>query len=383
MKDIPPVRILVAIRLDHASWRDFLSGFLGAIRRYPHWGLRIVEPTDAPRALEEDPADGIIIGDIDEETAKAIGNAKAKVVVVGSQSTSISRRKNNIVFVHNDDDDIGREGARIVQTIGLRNSWGFVPHANETHWSNLRARGFMNEMKLRGKTVSYYKPPKTDDSREVHGRLLRWLQALPKPAAVMAAYDATGVRILELCKSANIEVPTQIAILGVDNDRLLCESARPSLSSIAPDHVHEGELAADALADMLARNQSRSKTILCTRKQLVSRESTQQAKPAVVLMRRAIAYIQENAATKITSSDVARNLGVSRQLVELRFREFGERTLAGTIRDIRLKEVRRQLRTTKQKIRVIAANCGWTNVNHLENAFKRHFGMSMRTCRDS
>jgi len=383
MKDLSSVKVLVAIRLNHASWRDFLSGFLDAIRAYPHWSLRVAEPSDIARVLDEDAFDCLIIGDIDENAATRLSHSTLPTVVVGSQSTSITTRRRNIVFLHNDDEDIGREGARIVKTLGERNSWGFVPHPDETHWSNLRAKGFSAELKTNGKTASVYRPPILSDPKEVHRRLLRWLQALPKPAALMAAYDMAAVRILEICKSAGIDVPSQIAVLGVDNDRLLCETARPSLSSIAPDHVHEGELAAEALARLLERKSSRPKTILCTKKKYVARESTQQAKPAAILMRRAIAYVEENADKKVTASDVARNLGVSRQLVELRFREFGEKTLAVTIRDIRLKEVRRQLRTTKQTIRTIAANCGWANVNHLENAFKRRFGVSMRTWRDS
>jgi len=383
MKERLSVKVLVAIRLDHASWRDFLSGFLDAIRAYPHWSLRIADPSAVCTALDEETFDGIIVGDIAEPTATLLSRSTLPTVVVGSQSTCINARRKNIVFLHNDDEDIGREGARVAETLGSRNSWGFVPHLDGTHWSDLRARGFADEMKARGKTASVYRPPRSSDPRESHARLTHWLQALPKPSAVMAAYDAIAVRLLETCKSAGIDVPTQVAVLGVDNDRLLCESARPSLSSIAPDHVHEGALAADALAGLLKRQTARPKTILCTRKQFIVRESTQPTKPATMLLRRALAYIHEHAAQKLTSSDVARHLGVSRQLVELRFREFGERTLAATIRDIRLKEVRRQLRTTKQTIRTIAANCGWANVNHLENAFKRRFGVSMRSWRQA
>jgi len=382
MNAFTPVKILVAIRLEHSSWRDFLAGFLAAIHRYPQWSLRIVDPADVHRALDVEPADGLIIGDIDETTAAFLRDCPFRIVVVGSQSTSIAARKSNVVFLHNDDEDIGREGAKIVQALGSRNSWGFVPHLDETYWSNLRAKGFREELLSHGKKASYYRPPRPADAQETHGRLLRWLQALPKPAVVMAAYDLQAIRILEICKSGGIEVPGQIAVLGVDNDRLLCETARPALSSIAPDHVYEGELAAEALAGLLRRKNARAKTILCTRKRFVVRESTQAAKPAAVLMRRAMDFIEEHAAAKITASDVAHHLGVSRQLVELRFREFGEKTLAGTIRDIRLKEVRRQLRATKQTIRTIAANCGWANVNHLENAFKRRFGVSMRTWRN-
>jgi len=383
VKDLPSVKILVAIRLSHASWRDFLSGFLGAIRRYPHWSLRIADPAEVRHALEEENADGLIIGDIDDDSAEYLVNQTIPTIVVGSQSTAISNRRKNIAFLHNDDEDIGREGARIVLSLGSMNSCGFVPHPEATHWSVLRAKGFAAELKENNKVASIYQPPCLDDSGERHRRLLRWLMALPKPAAVMAAYDSAAVRVLEICKSADIAVPEQIAVLGVDNDRLLCETTRPSLSSIAPDHVHEGELAAEALASLLKRSTSHPKTILCTHKTFVIRESTQPAKPAAILMRRALAYIEEHASTKITASDVARHLGVSRQLIELRFREFGESTLAATIRDVRLKEVRRQLRTTKQTIRTIAANCGWANVNHLENAFKRRFGVSMRTWRNA
>lgn len=263
----------------------------------------------------------------------------------------------------------------------MRSSFGFVPHPDGTHWSKLRERGFIEELKPLDTHVATYHQPRTDDANINQGRLVRWLKALPKPAAVMAAYDALAVRIIESCKAADINVPTQLAVIGVDNDLLLCESSRPPLSSIAPDHVHEGELAADALAGLLKRRNLRPQTILCTHKAFIERESTKTAKPAAALLRRAHTFISENTCRKITSSDVANHLGVSRQLVELRFREFGERTLAATIREARLKEVRRLLRSTRQPIGIIAQNCGWANVNHLANAFMRRFGISMREYR--
>ena len=380
MKYATPVKIIAALRLSHASWRDFLRGFLNAIQYYPHWSMKIADPSDIGDAIGETPPDGIVIGDIGELAATALLKTKIPTVVVGSQSTDISRRRSNIAFLHNDDEDIGREGAKIALTLGNRNGYGFVQNLETTHWSNLRAKGFAEVMQSAGKTASVFRTLPASPY-DIGNRLLRWLQALPKPAAVMSACDATAMRVLELCRSAGIDVPSQIAVIGVDNDRLLCEMARPSLSSIAPDHFHEGELAADVLAGLIGRKTSRPKNILCTSKKFISRESTRHAKPATVLMRRALAFIEENAASKITASDVARNLGVSRQLVELRFREFGEKTLAGTIRETRLKEVRRQLRATRQTIRAIAANCGWANVNHLENAFRRRFGTSMREWR--
>ena len=383
MKKASVTKILVALRLSHASWRDFLTGFLGAMRAFPHWSLRIIEPSDLARALEASVPDGLVIGDVDDEAAARLMRETLPTVAVGSQSTVLVDRTRNIVFLHNDDEGIGRAGAQFLAALGTRSCYGFVPHPDGTHWSALRRKGFASEMKTLGKSVAVYRPPCAADTQTDQRRLLRWLQALPKPAAVMAAYDAIAVRIVETCTGAGLDVPTQVAVIGVDNDPLLCESARPSLTSLAPDHVHEGELAADALASLLRRRTSRPKTILCTRKKFVVRESTKPTKPAAVLLRRALAFIDENAASKITSADVARHLGVSRQLVELRFREFGERTLAATIREARLKEVRRRLRLTSQSIRTVAESCGWANVNHLENVFKRRFGISIGAARHS
>lgn len=381
MKKGPITKILVALRLSRASWRDFLTGFLGAMRSYPQWSLRIIEPSDLGRALTGPVPDGLVIGDINDTVAMRLTCASLPTVVVGSQSSALVARTRNIVFLHNDDEDIGRAGAKFLAALGTRSSYGFVPHPDGTYWSDLRRKGFVSEMKALCSSVAVYRPPRTIDTQTDRRRLLRWLLALPKPAAVMAAYDETAAQIVETCTAAGLDVPTQVAIIGVDNDPLLCESARPSLTSLAPDHIHEGKLAADALADLLRRQTSRPKTILCTRKRFVVRESTKPTKPAAALLRRAMAFIDESAASRITSADVAQHLGVSRQLVELRFREFGEQTLAATIRDVRLKEVRRRLRLTRQSIRTVAESCGWANVNHLENAFKRRFGISMREYR--
>ena len=380
MKRIPTVRIAIAIRLDHASWRDFLGGFLSAIRRYPHWSLSIVSPADIG-AVDES-CDGLVIGDIDESAAKRLATSTRPLVVVGSQSTSISSRRRNVVFLHNDDEDIGRCGAEALAALGDRNSLGFVPTPGGAHWSDLRERGFRSALSREdARRVSVYRAPRgtgVDDDR----RFRRWLTSLAKPAAVMAAYDALAVRTIEACREAGIDVPNQVAVLGVDNDKLLCETSRPALSSVAPDHFHEGELAAEAMADLLLRPLKRPKTILCTRKSVVARESTAPAKPAAALLRKALSFIAENADRRITARDVAAALGVSRQLVDLRFREFGERTLAATIRDERLKSVRKLLKNSQLPIGTVARNCGWANVKHLENAFRRRFGMSMRDFRN-
>ena len=98
-------------------------------------------------------------------------------------------------------------------------------------------------------------------------------------------------------------------------------------------------------------------------------------------MARAVAFIDALAAENIKTADVVETLGVSRSLLDQRFREFRNETLANAITERRLKEVARRLRQTNLSIHAISASCGFQNPNHLKNLFKRRYGMSMREWR--
>ena len=98
-------------------------------------------------------------------------------------------------------------------------------------------------------------------------------------------------------------------------------------------------------------------------------------------MQKALAYIRQNALKGISVEDVARHLKVSRRLIDLRFRELQGTTIGETVIALRLAEVKRLLRATKEPIDAIAAQCGYANANYLKNLFKRRFAMSMREFR--
>ena len=110
-------------------------------------------------------------------------------------------------------------------------------------------------------------------------------------------------------------------------------------------------------------------------------QSARQTTPATALLRRATDYIVRNTDKSIKAADVARHLGVSRSLLDLRFRKANGKTTAALIAETRLAGVKRRLRKTKQSIRGISRECGFANPNHLKNLFKRHYGMSMREYR--
>ena len=111
---------------------------------------------------------------------------------------------------------------------------------------------FKTALAAKKTNVDVFRSPGQVGSREDLSALRDWLTALPKPAAVMASWDTRATQVLAMCKDAQIKIPSQVAVLGVDNDELLDESCVPPLTSILPDHEKLGYAAARALERLMA-----------------------------------------------------------------------------------------------------------------------------------
>ena len=141
-------------------------------------------------------------------------------------------------------------------------------------------------------------------------------------------------------------------------------------------------MAAETIDRMMRqRNGPKMRRILNTAKKMVDRESAMPISPVTALIARAQAFIDAHAAENIKTADVVAALGVSRSLLDLRFREFRGETLAHAITMRRLDEVKRLLGKTNLSIRAISTACGFSNANHLKNLFRRIYGLSMRAYR--
>lgn len=376
--------VIVAANLADASWRDFLTGFFDYARTGVHWNIRLLQSAEELTRESDNlmRADGIVSGiRADKATVSAFNATKVPLVLIGMEDERLARRSNTTV-IRNDNEGIGAFAARHFLSLGKFNSFGFVTTNTDESWSDLRAQGFRNVLTENGLDLHLFRTNFNPGSSKDLERLTRWVRELPKPAAVFAAYDRRAIQILSACRDAGLSVPGQVAVIGVDNDRLLCDFADPPLTSVAPDHEEEGRVAAETLDKLMGQRLKKCpQRILMTGKRIVERESAKQTKPATALLRRAMNFIVRNAAQNIKANDVARALGVSRSLLDLRFREAYGQTTAALITETRLSEVKRRLRKTRQSIRGISRECGFANPNHLKNLFKRHFGMSMRAYR--
>ncbi|MBQ3096757.1 MAG: DNA-binding transcriptional regulator [Kiritimatiellae bacterium] len=213
--------------------------------------------------------------------------------------------------------------------------------------------------------------------------LEKWLISLPKPVAVFCPSDLRAWQINGICRSAGINVPREVAVLGLDNDIIICGTAKPMLSSIDPNTRKIGHTAAETLADMIDNGIPKRMLI----KQIpptgvVARASSETAPVEPAWLADALVYIQRNAKHGISASDVFETLGRSHTSVTKTFRNILGITVQGEIARTRLEEAKHLLLTTELNISEIAIKSGFSSVTYFLQAFSTAFNVPPKTWRD-
>ena len=214
--------------------------------------------------------------------------------------------------------------------------------------------------------------------------IMRQLAEYPKPCGILAYDDGIGRDVLDLCRLADVSVPGDVYMLGMDDNGLVCEHAYPSLSSIAFDYERTAFQAAKALDDMIGGRSGELPRLVCGVTGITERASTQDMKSAGPLVARAIEYIQANACRPggIDQRDIAKHLGVAVRTLQLRFEES---SFAGTILEeiqrVQFAKVCELLTKTKKPIAEIPRLTGFRTHSCLKSAFRKKFGISMAAYR--
>jgi LacI family transcriptional regulator len=289
-------------------------------------------------------------------------------------------------YLRVDDAAIGRAAARHFLSLGNFRSFAFVHDPRDEIWTRERQAAFVATLAEAEHTCKTFTSsaaaaetaaPHTGGARLSRPHELpTFLRRLPLPAAVLAASDLVAADVLHACETANLAIPDDVAVLGVDNDIGLCNRLVPRLSSIEPDFEEEGFRAVIALENLFGNKiEIDDKPLADVR--LVERESTKPLPPATRLVDRALAFIDGNYRTPITPRDVARQLGVSRRLIDLRFRQLQHETLLATINKRRLEALCKMLREESGSMRDLIAACGFGSAVRAAHLFKSTYGISM------
>jgi len=284
-----------------------------------------------------------------------------------------------------DNKAVGRCGAEYLLEKGFKR-FAFVEDIWASPWSSDRFEGFTERLSGEGVSCDLYRVG-SDSARndwEVDREsLAAWLSGLPKPVAVFAASDSRGGQVLNACQYAGISVPNEVAVLGVDNDELVCSTTDPPMSSILRDTEMSGYMAAELLDSIMRRKNRKRDVRYYGPVNVVERFSTERIQFTDHLAIKAVEFIRINSGIGMGVPDVVNRLGVSRRLAEIRFKEATGHSIHEEIQLARLSQVRNLLRNTNLSIGAITEQCGYISESYLGSVFRRHFNMTMREYRRS
>lgn len=361
---IPHVALIV--ESVYAQHQTVLRGILRFSKAHGPWAINVIRGRkgDANLAkLEEWGCDGIVASHIDTALARFAHRRKIPML----QISVVDPPKHCEVSISCDDDAIGRMAADHFLQAGFVN-FAFVGDLEQSIWSKAREKSFRSALKRQGFGCSIFAESHND-------KLVSFLRELPKPVAVFAAFDLRAREVLDACAEAGLRVPNDVAILGVDNDEMICETSSPTLSSIPLTTEDAGFQAAEALSRIMSGERTeRPMRILFSGERVIERESTRHLKKDDWLVERCLEIIAANTDIPIKTTDLVRWLKVSRRTLEVRFREATGQTLARASVLARLNRAHVLFAETAKTQEEIAAACGFCNASHMNRLFRQHFG---------
>jgi LacI family transcriptional regulator len=201
--------------------------------------------------------------------------------------------------------------------------------------------------------------------------LTDWLLAQPKPLAVLACNDSRARECAQICEDLSIHVPSEIAILGVDNDDLFCRLSHPPLSSVMVPWEKIGYRAAELLDRRIEGKSVPRGLSKIPPSGVVERQSTDVIAVADADLRAALHFIRTNSTRPITVEDVAEAVPLSRRDLEQRFRKLLKRSPLEEIRSAHLSRAKMLLATTDMTVDEVALASGFVSVNWFDKVFKQ------------
>lgn len=378
-------RVLLLLSVCQKASRDRLDGILAYTRDHGPWDVQAVNEDPfftRLNSLREWHPDGIICSSRNP-APKGLDIHRIPTVFIKNGPRPIPR---GISTVTHNDQAIGEDAAGVLLSKGLP-EFAFIGQAGEA-WSARRGHCFQKAIRQAGKPCKMYRVKRTangawPDWTVEREQLKTWLVALPKPCGVFVACDMRARGILDVCLEAEIRVPDELCVVGVDNNPSICENTHPKLSSIEPDFVQGGWLAAETLDRLMAHQLKQPVHLVHGDRGFIERESSQWFRPSLRIAATAHEFIRLNACTESFSvASVVKRVNVSRRLLEIRFREAYGESVYEAIQRVRVEEAKRLIVTTDLPLGRIGERCGYTSENHFKNLFHRIVGSAMGDYRE-
>lgn len=389
MADTP----LVAVILDAARAYDrlIISGIAQFVRERTEAG-RLAAPWSL--YVEEDPlqklpdlatwhGQGIIANFDDRRVANALAKTDVPIVGVGG-GFGWHDPDSGTPYIYTDNAAIGRLGAEHLLGCGMATLafYGY-PSGRTTGWSEERAEAFRSTAEAAGRPCHVFTGRHGDARRweALQQELTAWLEALPKPLGLMACNDLRARHVLEACQRLGLNVPGDVAVLGVDNDELICDLTRPPLSSIDQSARRIGYEAAALLEQLMVADRAGSDAgarapmkVVVPPIGVVTRVSTDTLASddeAVVEM---LTALRSSPWRKPSVAAVAERLGMAPATLEHRFQAAVGRSIHAEFVRHRMQRLRGLIVETDLPLKTIATQAGFPSLQYMTTFVRRHTG---------
>ncbi|MGB0416834.1 MAG: substrate-binding domain-containing protein [Coraliomargarita sp.] len=269
-----------------------------------------------------------------------------------------------------DNEAIGRLGADHFIDLGYRNCAWFGLAVNRV--SRTRFKAFDEVLRSAGIQCVRLDTRKSQDPVYIRQRLLE----LPKPCAIYTKSDYDSAWLADICIDAGLGIPDDVAILGADDNKLICESQAVPLSSVAYDLSTIGYEGAAMLDQLMAGETLKETRKLIRPKGITVRQSTDAMAVTDPLIRKVIDYLKSEYRLPLGTDALAAHFGVSRRQLEMRFREQMHCSIREQLIRIRIHEAKELLDFSREPVETIAALTGFCHAPHFSSTFKKHVGLS-------
>jgi LacI family transcriptional regulator len=340
------------------------------LRQHSPWALYLPElgrGDRPPEGLARWKGDGILARIETPEIARAVARVRVPVV-----DLSAGRHLPGAPWVETDDAAIADLAFQHLAERGFRSlAWCGDP---AFAWSSLRRDRFLQRARAAGIPLAVRDARAGTSPERERRELADWIRKLPRPVGVFCCFDIMAQRVLDACRDLDVAVPEEVAVLGVDNDPLLCALTTPPLSSVIPNPKRTGWEAAALLERMMSGGRVPPKSHLIPPLGVQTRQSTDVLALEDREIAAALRFIREHACDGATVSDVLRAVPLSRRVLESRYRKATGRTPHQDLLRFRLERVKQLLAETEHSLERISSLAGFNHPEYMSVAFKRETG---------
>lgn len=263
--------------------------------------------------------------------------------------------------------------------------YAYASWPQKAFWNDSRRSAFERIVAAHGHRAHLFRPRKgRRDAASIKNQLADWLSALPHPAGVFAATDSMSAQVLEAASSCGLDTPGDIAVIGVDDEELICDYTHPTLSSVSPDFEAAGHRCVEIVARLISHPDCAPVNERFPPPHVVRRASTRQSGKCDRSVMCAIDQIRVRATEGISTADVLSEFQCSRRLAEQRFRAATGHSIMDEIHAVQVERAKRLLLNPLRKISTVAGMCGHSgSVSFFQRLFKRTTGCTMQEWRES